>query len=66
MINIEFDKSRYHLLEEMQVWCRENIGAGGYIYRDHFKWTIETAFGNSTFKFKNEKDATLFALKWSI
>lgn len=38
---------------EVLVWCNENIG------RAHYGWS------GTTFWFKTEKDAALFALKWS-
>lgn len=61
---VHFGKDRYHQLEEMQSWCKSNIGPGGYLTRDHCVWSIETMFGNSFFRFKNEKDRNWFALRW--
>jgi hypothetical protein len=60
-------KDQYHLLNEMQNWCRDNLGVGGYIVcpdpgRD--TWHIETVFGNSRFCFLRDQDATLFSLRW--
>lgn len=49
----------------MQAWCRESIGAGGFVIVDHSLWKVEHAFGNTVFSFRREKDAALFALRWS-
>ena len=62
---VTFGKDRYHLLDQMREWCRNTIGAGGYFINDHCVWHIITVFGNSTFSFKRESDATLFALRWA-
>jgi hypothetical protein len=65
MTEIKISKRYYAELTSMMDWCRENIGPGGYI-QDHTPlWDIRTAFGNSTFSFVNERDATLFALRWA-
>ena len=61
---VTFGKDRYHMLEEMQSWCRKYIGVGGYLQREDSTWKIETMFGNSTFTFKQPKHLTLFVLKW--
>ena len=39
--------------QEIHRWCCEHIG------RDHYSWT------GGTFWFENERDATLFALRWA-
>lgn len=62
---IQFDKDRYHELEQMISWCRQSIGPGGYLFGDHCVWQIETVFGTSTFTFKRDQDAALFALRWA-
>lgn len=62
---IDFGKDRYHEREDMIAWCRDNIGRGGYIPHEYNSWEIDTIFGNSTFRFKNEKDAIMFTLRWS-
>lgn len=61
---IKLDRDYYPKLPEICNWCRDNIGPGGYIIRDHCVWKIETAFGYSNFYFKHEKDAMHFTLKW--
>ena len=62
--SIDLDKTRYHEREDMIQWCRDNIGRGGYIPHDYNVWEIDTIFGNSTFRFRNQQDAVLFALRW--
>ena len=67
---ISFGRDRYHLQDEMVAWCRENIGVGAWwnslpalpVGQD---WSIQYIFGRTTFWFKRESDATLFALRWS-
>ena len=62
---VSVDKQKYHNLAEMQTWCRESIGSGGYVaHQEWDHWHLETMFGNSTFSFKCEQDAVLFALRW--
>ena len=39
--------------QECHRWCCEHIG------EDHYSWT------GGTFWFENERDATLFALRWA-
>lgn len=64
MTRVEFGKDKYHLVAEMNKWLRANIGPGGYSPVLDAKWHIESAFGNTWYTFKNDSDATLFALKW--
>jgi len=64
MTAVEFDKDKYHLIEKMNLWLRENVGDGGWMPMLDAKWKIEGAFGHHTYHFKDPKDATLFALKW--
>ena len=61
---VQIDRDKYHLLDEIQSWCKDNIGPGGYIVRDHCVWSIETMFGTSFFRFKNERDRDWFVLRW--
>ena len=71
MIEIEFGKERYHTNDDMVVWCRENIGSGGWVFanpddwEEGRKWAISSQFGNTTFYFNDDKDATMFTLRWS-
>ena len=62
--SFEISKRRYHEVDDMILWCKNNIGRGGYIPHEYNSWEIVGIFGNSTFRFKNEKDSVLFALRW--
>jgi len=75
MKKVQFDKHYYHLQNDMQKWCKEYIGPGGwgnpepindieYFDRDNLKWYIDCMFGNTFFFFRNDRDATLFMLRW--
>jgi len=62
---VHFDRDRYHQIQEMVVWCHHNIGEGGYIGSPNDRWSVATAFGKSSWLFKNQEHATMFALRWS-
>jgi hypothetical protein len=69
---LTFGKDQYHLHREQQVWCEQHFGQGKWINEPYPKdwtsmpaWTIHSMFGNTTFAFKNSKDFTLFALRWT-
>ena len=67
---IEFNKRHYHLNSEMEQWCKEHIGAGGWVYSSpdawhEYQWAVSSMFGNTTFFFRNSVDATAFLLKWT-
>ena len=70
---IRFGKDRYHQHLEMEQWCKENIGPGGWtqeaaVTREGFGnkiWLIHCMFGNTTFSFKEEKDFMWFKLRWA-
>lgn len=64
MITITVDKRNYHKRNDMVQWCHENLGDGGWLSHQGYAWAVESAFGNTFFKFEHEHDATLFALKW--
>jgi hypothetical protein len=40
-------------------WCEQNL-----VFEDWNMW-LQNAWGDYLFEFKNEKDATLFALRWA-
>jgi hypothetical protein len=72
MIQIEFGKDRYHTNDVMINWCRNNIsGFGGWVFADPDdwdqgrKWAVSSQFGNTTFYFDDDRDATLFSLRWT-
>jgi hypothetical protein len=68
-----FGKDRYHLNGEMEQWCRENIGDGGWSYANPETWegmgdkiwVMSSMFGNTKFSFKDPKDLTMFLLRWA-
>jgi hypothetical protein len=69
---VRFGKDRYHQHLEMTDWCTANIGYGGWTYETPKDWSgmgtklwvIHCTFGNTVFAFKEEKDASMFILKW--
>ena len=64
MTEFQFGKDRYHEINDMVKWCRALIGPGSWLGYPNDVWSIEQAFGNSVFRFKNEKDAIMFSLRW--
>lgn len=76
--SIEFGKDQYHLQNTMVAWCVDNIGPGSWIFNQYPKdwtgllsangepavWAVSSAFGTTFFSFLNEKDATMFSLRW--
>lgn len=67
MRSVKFGKDHYHLNEDMYEWLLHNIGQGGWykqaIDAEH-RWAWESHFGNTTYYFKNDKDASMFVLRW--
>lgn len=69
---ITFGKDQYHLTAAMEYWCANRIGKGGWSYStpktwegmNDWSWVIHSAFGNTTFAFKEEKHYTWFVLRW--
>lgn len=67
-----FGKDSYHLNGEMERWCKEFIGPGGWTYStpttwkgmDGKIWIMHSMFGHTTFAFKNHKDFAYFLLRW--
>jgi hypothetical protein len=70
---ITFGKDCYHLNGEMEQWCRDNVGNGGWTYGSPATWegmegkiwTMHSMFGNTTFCFKEAKHLTMFILRWA-
>jgi hypothetical protein len=66
---ITFNNTYFHLVGEMEIWCDDNIGKGGWLYsfdrQDSDVWGVKSMFGNTTFMFKEEKDYNWFVLRWS-
>ena len=69
-MKITFGKDRYYQHLEMEQWCREVIGNGGWHTIDsrpaELDWWMNSMFGNTTFAFKQEKHYTLFILRWGL
>lgn len=67
MIKFSFEKDKYHLQDDIRAWCRENFGSGMWMNpKGHTQtWGWETAFGHTQYYFKNELEASMFALRWS-
>lgn len=72
MIELKLSKSHYHLQSEIYEWCEEKFGKGAWAspHKGEFPlssvdWVMDTIFGNTFVYFKNEQDATLFALRWT-
>ena len=71
---ITFGKEKYHLHREMEQWCYDKIGKGGWSYSTPKTWegmgdkvwVMHSMFGNTTFAFKNPKHFTMFILRWSL
>ena len=66
MTEFSFGKDQYHLQNEIRAWCRGHFGPGMWMNPkgQTQTWGWESAFGNTHYFFKNEKDATIFALRW--
>lgn len=67
MRSIKFGKDRYHLNTEMYEWLVNNLGPGGWYKQAidvNHRWAWESAFGNTTYHFREDRDATMFILKW--
>jgi hypothetical protein len=65
---VHLEKDRYHLIADIRQWCMQNIGIGGswvsVVAGQGDRWCVITAFGKSSWCFKNQHDATLFTLRW--
>ena len=68
-----FDKDRYHQHREMEQWCHDIIGVGGWTYDTPVTWEgfgdkiwiMHSMFGRTTFAFKESKHLSWFLLRWS-
>jgi len=71
MTEIEISKGQYHLNSAMERWCEESLGPRAYS-KDNLRddgdlknlWCKESMFGNTTFSFIRDTDATMFSLRW--
>lgn len=72
-MEITFGKDKYHLHTEMERWCKDNFGPGGWSFSTPKSWecmgdkiwVMHSTFGNTTFAFKDPRHYTLFVLRWS-
>lgn len=68
MRSIKFGKDRYHLNGEMYEWLVSNFGSGGWykgsIDANH-RWAWESGFGITIYYFREDKDASMFLLRWA-
>jgi hypothetical protein len=58
---ITVPKAAFTKEDEMRQWCEQLYGPGGRKQRWRFGWIQE----DSTFYFKNPKDASMFVLRWT-
>ncbi len=56
---VYFTRDRYPQVQTMIDWCFNQFGPSV-----DDRWSLSTAFGESRWLFKNQSDATMFALRW--
>lgn len=74
-VKLAYGKEFYHLQGQMINWCEKHVGpnpphsdwAWDNItdWNREGSWAIRSMFGITLFYFKNERDATMFVLRWS-
>lgn len=69
MTELKLGREYYHLQREIMDWCYKNIGNGdwadkGMMEDRNFKWGVSSMFGNTFLTFRDDRDASLFVLKW--
>ena len=70
MIELKLGREYYHRLRDMEQWLDSNIGLGDWAALSEFldngnlQWSINQIFGYTYIRFRQERDATLFTLKW--
>lgn len=52
-------------ISEMKEWCHENIGKDWWTDEEDGRWTWISQTDFTEFQFREERDALLFALRWS-
>lgn len=71
----EFDKTKYHLQDDIFKWCQEHISYhGSWVYyweadevwdeREYDWMASEHVFGRITITIRNEANALLFKMRW--
>lgn len=61
MTEIIMNRDHYIKHTEIFNWCSETFGDG---YQKEHRWSVTITFGHQVYQFTDEKDATLFVLKW--
>jgi hypothetical protein len=67
MREVILDRSYHHLVEEIVVWCFNNIGPGGRKSPSapmEWTWDFDQIFGYTTIRFRRDNDWVLFMLTW--
>lgn len=70
MTELKLGREYYHRLRDMEQWLDSNIGLGDWAALSDFlddsnlQWSINQIFGYTYIRFRQERDATLFTLKW--
>jgi hypothetical protein len=69
-INLGTIASNFTQQDQRYKWCQEQIGKGAYFDSRAFwdpevKWSVDQSYGNIYFTFRNDRDATMFVLRWS-
>lgn len=56
----------HHLQPKVMIWCRDNGVAAGLNYRgSQTRWLIQQAFNMDLWSILDEKQRTMFILRWS-
>ena len=67
MTQVTINRDRFHIANDIIEWCKQNFGPGKWGYMavdDTRRWSVDSAFGNHHFYFREEADANWFKLKW--
>jgi hypothetical protein len=70
VIEFKFGRERFHEAQEMSLWLIDHYGRGMWyrhamVENNDCRWAQESAFGITWFYFRNQEDATMFALRWA-
>jgi hypothetical protein len=53
----------------MIVWCKENIGSGGWSFKEptpDWSWSVKRIFGHTTFMFIDHSNFLKFKEQWKL
>ena len=69
-INLGTVASNFTQQDQRYKWCEAQLGKGAYFDSRAFsdpevQWAVDQSYGNIYFTFRNDRDATLFTLRWS-